>query len=73
MDVGGANNGRKWLIRVVLRNKTGIIKFPQLRQPHASHTDSMFPSFVEFQYSLFHPICRFVGIPVLVHALTLMK
>jgi hypothetical protein len=42
-------------------------------QLHASQTDSLFPSFVEFQYSLFHPICRFVGFPVLVHALTHME
>ena len=33
----------------------------------------LFPPFVDFQYSLFHPVCRFVGFPVLVHALTHME
>jgi hypothetical protein len=42
-------------------------------QVHAITARLLFPSFVEFQYSLFHRICRFVGFPVLVHALTYME
>jgi hypothetical protein len=33
----------------------------------------LFPSAVEFQYSLFHPICNLVTFPVLNHALTHME
>jgi hypothetical protein len=36
-------------------------------------TGLLFPSFVDFQNSLFHPVRRFVGFPVLVHALAHMK
>jgi len=36
-------------------------------------TGSLLPTPVELQDSLFHPLCRFVGFPVLVHALTYME
>ena len=36
-------------------------------------TGLLFPPFVDFQNSLFHPICCFVGFTVLVHALTHME
>jgi hypothetical protein len=33
----------------------------------------LFPPFVEFQDSLPHSICRFMGFPVFVHAFSLME
>ena len=36
-------------------------------------TRILFPSFVEFQYSLFHRICRFMVFPVSFHALWSME
>jgi hypothetical protein len=65
--------GLFYRIKFILSHTINRTFLPLGYQPHASQTDSLFPAFVEFQYSLFHRICRFVGFPVLVHTLTHME
>jgi len=52
-------------------NKTGFLLWGVNHVP--LKTGLLFPSFVDFQNSLFHPVCRFVGFTVLVHALAYME
>jgi hypothetical protein len=75
LESSSATRGCGSLHRGVIRSLISqiCISFALWCQPHFSQTGSLFPSFVEFQYSLFHPVCRFVVFPVLVHALPHME
>jgi hypothetical protein len=67
------NAGLMYRFEFILPHTTKIGFFASVVSTTRLLTDLLFPSFVDFQYSLFHPICRFVGFPVLVHALTHME
>jgi hypothetical protein len=64
-----------WCDKEVLVARSAYIKtgFFCRFQPRATKTGLVFPSSVDFENSLFHPVCRFVGFPVLVHTLTYME
>ena len=62
--------GMIYWFKFILSHTTKSDFFASWCQSNFSQTGSESPSFVEYQYSLFHSIGYCVGFPVLVHART---